>query len=452
MGSGCFIQRYKTIIFLNDQKPYKLTLLDKKVAGIGIYFIDNSNPAPTSDFYLKLQNISHEYFSTDPKIYKKLKRLMKKGPGQENRWSLWLLFLNTKIIEDYSSLPIQKNACEDVIRKDINRTFPNFLYFKKENYGHHGQDALYRVLGKFSTAYPSVGYCQGMNYIVGFLLMISGGNEEEVYSFFISLCEEFNLFDVFSEDMRELHKNLYVFNILFEETFPKLFNHFKSEEIMEDMWIFKWILSLFTSCLPLNIAVRLWDLMIILNNRGIFQISLGIISILEESLLKSDLSEILKTFEDLTDTKIPCKDFIRAALKIKIKKTKIQKLQRDFQYDQLFKTHPGELSPNTFDTKRSLSPENSIKQIYVQEIIETLDELPPFKTSKSGYATPYRPNDCANTSKLFEYYKMGRISFVEDKTPNEEDCVNPEQFLNELVNERVHGDSFIIQVYEDNKS
>jgi hypothetical protein len=43
--------------------------------------------------------------------------------------------------------------------------------------------ALLNVLSAYSIANKEVGYCQSMNFIAGFLLMVSGG--EEVESFWV---------------------------------------------------------------------------------------------------------------------------------------------------------------------------------------------------------------------------------------------------------------------------
>ncbi len=38
-----------------------------------------------------------------------------------------------------------------------------------------------------SNYFPDLGYCQGMNFILGFLILISGGIEEDVFWMFIIL-------------------------------------------------------------------------------------------------------------------------------------------------------------------------------------------------------------------------------------------------------------------------
>ena len=356
-----------------------------------------------------------------------------------------------KSFENYSKIPIYKTASEEVILKDINRTFPNYVYFNKGKYGYYGQYALYRVLGKFSTQFPTVGYCQGMNYVVGYLLMISGGYEQEVFSFFLCLCQKFNLLEVYSEEMQELHKLLWVFDKLFENAFPNLHEHFMAEEITTDMWVFKWFLSFFTSCLPLKLVTRIWDVIIIKGLKGLFKVSLGILSILEDELLVKDLSGILEHFDELSEWIMTEEVLIKSALRIKLKRKKIEKLMNDYKNEQEIKNllNREKLLLEVQKKLQSTTADSTSSAIHMitQEITETLDELPPFKTSKVKF-TPNQKSE--NRHRFIDYYKMGRASFIDAGT-NDDEGVNVEQFLDELINEKNAGDSFIIQVYQNTR-
>jgi len=73
------------------------------------------------------------------------------------------------------------------IMKDLDRTFPAHPFFNKEQYGDLGQKALMNILQAFSVYNEKVGYCQSMNFIVGFILVMCGGNEKEAFWLFASL-------------------------------------------------------------------------------------------------------------------------------------------------------------------------------------------------------------------------------------------------------------------------
>ena len=59
--------------------------------------------------------------------------------------------------------------CQQVIRRDIARTYPEHEFFKKKD--GVGQEALFNVMKAYSIHDREVGYCQGSAFIVGLLLM-----------------------------------------------------------------------------------------------------------------------------------------------------------------------------------------------------------------------------------------------------------------------------------------
>lgn len=453
MGCGNIVNKPFKAITFNKVSSYDFSFPYEKAAGIGKYLLKEDYFHSINWEKIlnrpKLSVVPSEILACDLKSCSKIRKLMIRGPPNNQRWDLWKTFFNLKSFPSYQSLPITKNASTDIIIKDLGRTFPTLAYFDKEKFGHYGQNALNRILRKFAAQYPKVGYCQGMNYIVGFLLMVSGSKEDEVFLLFTRLCEEFNLFEVFSEDMKEIKKNLWVFDRIFEKKFNEIFFHFNEEEVTNDMWVFKWFLSIFTTCLPINIIVRMWDYIIVKGMKGIYQIALGIVSLLQNDLLKSDLAEILVIFNKLVHTEIPAKCIIKAAQRVKIKKHKIERYRKDYDTkhgNSFSHTAPAIIITPIIPIKSPLQKENLV----IQEITETLDELPPFKKSKSGFNTPSR-TPLVHTFKAFDYYTMGRMSFIEERSQNEDDIVNAKQFLDELVNENAPGDSFIIQVCGNNK-
>ena len=63
------------------------------------------------------------------------------------------------------------------INKDINRTFPGLPFFNSEQFGFNGQNALLNILIAYSEYDKKVGYCQSMNFLAAFILLVNGGKE-----------------------------------------------------------------------------------------------------------------------------------------------------------------------------------------------------------------------------------------------------------------------------------
>lgn len=69
----------------------------------------------------------------------------------------------------YTSLCKDTSSYERVIQKDLSRTYPQLDMFKDD--GGEGQLAMGRVLKAYSLYDAHVGYCQGLAFLVGPLLM-----------------------------------------------------------------------------------------------------------------------------------------------------------------------------------------------------------------------------------------------------------------------------------------
>jgi hypothetical protein len=110
----------------------------------------------------------------------------------EERWALWekQLGIEEEIVKSYSKyleLGRRNQFIVKEIAKDIHRTFSQHPYFNDKNYGFIGQTALHQVLIAYSEYNPKVEYCQGMNFVAGFILLINGGQEDRCFGFLASL-------------------------------------------------------------------------------------------------------------------------------------------------------------------------------------------------------------------------------------------------------------------------
>jgi len=130
------------------------------------------------------------FFTTNPELF--LNRLAK-GPPPQYRWLAWKFVahnLKPRITGDYEKYlrlgrsPSNK-SCQHDIEKDISRTFPKFSYFQAG----YGREQLRNVLLTYSIYRKDVGYCQSMNFLTGFILLMSGANEKETFWFLNAFLE-----------------------------------------------------------------------------------------------------------------------------------------------------------------------------------------------------------------------------------------------------------------------
>jgi hypothetical protein len=89
---------------------------------------------------------------------------------------MWQLMSSSKdpsLEQIYSDLLKQTSTHEKAIQRDLSRTFPNHDYFKEGGVPGTGtgQENLFNVVKAYSIYDEEVGYCQGLQFIVGPLLL-----------------------------------------------------------------------------------------------------------------------------------------------------------------------------------------------------------------------------------------------------------------------------------------
>ena len=171
------------------------------------------------------------------------------------------------------------------IEKDLNRTFIHESEKTKKNI-----QKLKNVLN--CIHHINQEYCQGMNFIVGFLLKLT--NYDEVKTLYIIKNILIDIKGYFEDEFPLLKKNINIFEKYLQELFPKLYNHFKKCEVYSEFWVGKWLQTLFTLSLPFEELCNVWDILIIKGFDYILYISLALINSIENELLKlEDSSDIL---------------------------------------------------------------------------------------------------------------------------------------------------------------
>jgi hypothetical protein len=271
-----------------------------------------------------------------------------KGPPLQYRWLAWK-FIGYKLLKkepgEYNELlalgrqPENKTNINQ-ISKDVDRTFPDLPFFSIEAQGEYGQAIIQNILEAYSVKVPDVGYCQSMNFMVAFVLVISGGNEKESFWFFTAILERSHeqipfdgLRGFYESDFPLLHQYMSVFNALFKEWLPELWGHFDQQGVPDQIWIQKWFMTCFLYSFPYGLCIRIWDNILAFGTRFIFNVSLSLLSLLRDQLIELDFGEINEFFKSLKDDSHleekllpPTEQIIEGAQRIYITDEKITEL------------------------------------------------------------------------------------------------------------------------------
>ncbi|KAF7732117.1 hypothetical protein EC973_006372 [Apophysomyces ossiformis] len=143
-----------------------------------------------------------------------------------------------------------------VIKRDLSRTFPQVEMFKAD--GGEGQQAMGRLLKAYSVYDAHVGYCQGLAFLVGPLLMTMP--EKQAFCVFVRLMETYDMRTMFTLNMEGLHLRLHQFQSLLTQLCPRLNAHLADNSIHPAMYASQWYLTLFAYTFPISLVLRIYDL------------------------------------------------------------------------------------------------------------------------------------------------------------------------------------------------
>lgn len=128
-------------------------------------------PPPMTDleFYAALVR---DYQQTAARLPTLLSRKIRKGIPPPLRGVVWQSMAGARdsmLLEQFDRLSGESSPYEGLIGKDLGRSFPGVEMFR--NPEGEGQRMLGRVLKCFSLYDQKIGYCQGLAFLVGPLLM-----------------------------------------------------------------------------------------------------------------------------------------------------------------------------------------------------------------------------------------------------------------------------------------
>lgn len=86
-------------------------------------------------------------------------------------------------------------------------------------------------------------------------------SEEEAFCVFVKLMNKYKLRTMFQEKMKGLELRLYQYDRILEDHEPKLAIHLKRQHIESSLYAAQWFLTLFTYKFPLQLVLRVFDLL-----------------------------------------------------------------------------------------------------------------------------------------------------------------------------------------------
>ncbi|ETL82221.1 hypothetical protein L917_17590 [Phytophthora nicotianae] len=176
-----------------------------------------------------------------------------------------------------------------LVNVDMPRTFGHHPLFQP---GAEGTERTTEVLEAYICYRPDLGYVQGMSYLAATLCFHM--DSFTAFKALVALMSSSLLFDMFRLEATRTFHYIDVYNQIFEYELPALSAHFHEIGIDAQMYAVDWALTLFTRSLPLDLALRIWDVYVLLGTPFFFQASMGLLALFQDSLLAMEAEEIMR--------------------------------------------------------------------------------------------------------------------------------------------------------------
>ena len=236
----------------------------------------------------------------------------------KKRLEIWKILLNIKNIKKkynnykillytYQKAELNSNISKNIriIKLDVERTFFNKNI--DENRKKTGN-----ILELINYLYEKIGYCQGMNFLVKFLLNVTEFNEEEVFYIMCGLLENTEFLNNFTHDL-EFYQNYFkIFEKLIEIFFPLIFQKMKQYKIEAYFYCPSWFFTLFTGIFQNfndtenypKCLILIFENFLLNGYLAIFQVGFCLINYYKEKIIQLDsnnFGEFLTTYLNQCD-------------------------------------------------------------------------------------------------------------------------------------------------------
>jgi len=186
----------------------------------------------------------------------------------------------------YSSLT-QLTAVHEssyAIAKDIERTFPGHPQFESRT----GVLALKRLLLAFSLHNPEIGYCQSINFLAGFLLLLL--SEEQAFWVLDCLINEILPPDYYTRKLLGVHIDQRVISHLVGELLPDVSKAYEDAGLVLHLVTAEWFMCCLCTSVPAHTAFRIWDCIFLFGSECLFRVVLSLFHLNKNKILSVAVS------------------------------------------------------------------------------------------------------------------------------------------------------------------
>lgn len=221
--------------------------------------------------------------------------------------------------------PIHPNFA-NIIDLDVPRTFPENHHFQTSTMA----PKLTNICHALAAARPTMGYCQGLNFIAGTFLLLLNADEEACFWAALALlssgdkgCE---VSQYYSDGMEMVLVDLAVLERLLQKHAPRISRRFGELDVSM-IWFSEWLHGLFSTVASMRVTVRVWDVLLNEGWKAWFRFALAVFLLREEEILQCEcLEEVMVHHKHWTKGLDP-DELVAAAFSVQIKRAELRKLR-----------------------------------------------------------------------------------------------------------------------------
>lgn len=236
------------------------------------------------------------------------------------------------LLSEMMEKPINDKNLHEIIDIDVARSY-------------QGNDAmppqiLKNILKTYSFYNPELGYCQGMNYIVG-TIYLQIQDEALAFKILISLIDKFQMKSLFIKNLPKLKQFFYQLDRIIGLFLPELHEKFKEISICSGHFSSSWFITLYSSVLQNrpDLLYPIWDMFLLDGWKTIFKVAVAILSKLSRNIVAGkfeDIMLILTNFQIMNvSAEIFEKDFISRVQSVNISNALLRDLESEYEHLKL---------------------------------------------------------------------------------------------------------------------
>ncbi|XP_037954161.1 growth hormone-regulated TBC protein 1-A [Teleopsis dalmanni] len=261
----------------------------------------------------------------------KLKRYIRKGIPGPYRPDVWMKISGAHKLQQrspdlYRNLLSSRYEKEisDSISIDLPRTFPDNIYFETK------KERLFNILIAYAHHNREVGYCQGLNYIAGLLLIVT--DDEEKSFWLLKHIVENIVPQYHTKNMANLLRDLAVFKEMVIRRAPAVNRHIEQLGLPYAVIASKWFICIFAEVLPVETVLRIWDCVFAEGYKIVFRAALSLFLTHKNDILNcEDIAALANLFRDIMiqdDIVTNCHSFIQAMFNLRLSRSELESLRK----------------------------------------------------------------------------------------------------------------------------